>query len=535
MGDGDTEGDTSDDDGSIDDDEAVVACGGITPDTTPLRRMTRTQWTNTIHDLLGAEIVTDGFPGPQRTERGYSTDADANLVSELGAQLIFDAAESIGTQVATDLGSRLPCPADAVDDDCIEQWVDGLAPRAYRRPLTEDETRVLHELYAQAPADASVEQRVAMVVAAILQSPQFLYITQGGGEASEHTAPDGEPLLRLSDWEIAARLSYLLWETMPDDTLVAAAEDGSLHTEDQIVEAAERMLDDPRAQATVARFHLEWLRIETVGSTQRNPDVYPNFDPALAEAMVEQTERFVVRTVLEDDGDYATLMSSREAQVDPALALLYGLPASDEPWAEVELPEQRAGLLTHASVLTAHANASSSNPVKRGAFVQHEVMCAVVPPPPPGIPPLGEPGAGQTPFDVLAGHRANPDCRGCHAHIDPPGLAFENFDGVGAWRDEYYGQTIDPAGELPTLSGPPLGGFDDAAGLARIIAQSDPGHRCYARKWFHYATGDVPEPSEDCTIEALGDQFMEADGNVRSLLLYLVGTPAFRHRLPPSP
>ncbi|MCH9688827.1 MAG: DUF1592 domain-containing protein, partial [Deltaproteobacteria bacterium] len=487
----DTDGETDDD--TIDDDDAVVACGGITPDATPLRRMTRTQWANTIHDLLGPNIQTDGFPGSQRTDRGYSTDADANLVSELGAQLIFDAAESVGAQVAADLAGHLPCPADGVDEACVVGWIDALAPRAFRRPLTERESTVLHELYTQAPAGTSVPQRVEMVVAALLQSPQFVYITQGGGEASEHTSPEGEPLLRLTDLELAARLSYLLWETMPDDTLRAVAQDGTLHTTEQLRAAAERMLDDPRAEATIARFHAEWLRIETVASTPRNPDVYPSFDPALAEAMVEQTERFVVRTVLADDGDYTALMSSRQAQVDPALADLYGMTTDASGWATIQLPPERAGLLTHASVLTAHANASSSNPVKRGAFVQHEVMCAVVPPPPPGIPPLGEPGAGQTPFDVLQRHRDAAECRPCHVHIDPPGLAFENFDGIGAWRDSYYGQTIDPAGELPTLGGPPLGGFDDAAGLARLIADSELGHRCYARQWFHYATGDVPE------------------------------------------
>ncbi|MEM6994811.1 MAG: DUF1592 domain-containing protein [Myxococcota bacterium] len=533
--DGETDGGGSDD-GDDDDppEPAVDACGGITPDTTPIRRMTAAQFANTVHDLLGDEIDTAGFPTSQRSDHGYSTDADANLVTELGAQLLFDTAESVATQAALDLGALLPCDAGAVDEDCVQAWIDAFAPEAFRRPLTDDEAARLLEVYENAPAGTTTAERVAMVLAVILQSPQFLYVTQGGGIEVEDTSPDGEALLRLSDWEIAARLSYLLWETTPDDALRSAAEAGELHTAGEIAAQAERMLDDPRAESTLARFHAEWLQVENVGTTTKNPEVYPAFDSELAAAMAEETRRYVLGIAGQPDGTYAELIAGRQTQVNAPLAALYGMeaPAADPTvWAAAEISDTRSGLLTQAAVLSAHANLSSSNPVKRGAFVQEQILCTDIPAPPPGIPPLSDPQPGQTPREVLAEHRADPGCAGCHDLIDPPGLALENFDGIGAWRDEYYGQTIDVAGALPQAVASGDGAFQDAREMLEMVAESEAGARCYARKWFHFTTGEPPAVHEACTVQALSDAFLEQDGNIRSLLVHLVTTPAFRHRL----
>ena len=531
----DTDGDTDGETDGADDGEppgpGVKECGGITPDTTPIRRMTPAQFANTVQDLLGTGIEVGGFPTSQRGDHGYSTDADANLVTELGAQLIFDTAESVATQASQNLDALLPC--DQVDEGCVETWLESFGPLAYRRPLTDDEAERLLDVYASAPSGSTPSERIAMVLAVILQSPQFLYITQGGGVEVDATTPDGDALLRLSDWEIAARLSYTLWETMPDEALRAAAEAGELHTSSQIAEHAERMLDDARAEGTLARFHAEWLHVENVGSTSKNPEIYPSFDSALAAAMAEETRRYVLDLAGQRDGVYADLIAGRQTEINPALAELYGIDitAGAGEWVAVDLPETRAGLLTQASVLASHANLSSSNPVKRGAFVQEEVLCTAIPAPPPGIPALSDPQPGQTPREVLAQHREDPACGGCHDLIDPPGLGLENFDGIGAWREEYYGQAIDVSGALPQADDDGDGAFEDAREMVDLIASSDAGARCYARKWFHYATGEEPEMHEACTVTAISDAFVEGGGNIHDLIIHLVTTPAFRHRL----
>jgi len=519
--------------------DTTRSCGGLVPDTTPLRRMTDTQFANTVHDLLGEQIAVADFPASQPAEGNFSTDAAANVVSDIGVSSIFYAVEDVARQAsATQLDALLPCAPAQVDADCVRTFVADFGERAYRRPLSERELSTLEAAWNDQPADADTTERMEVVLSVMLFSPQFLYITQGGGEPVDRTAPDGSALVRLSDWEIASRLSFALWDSMPDEELFAAARAGELHTKDQVREQARRLLGDPRAEPVIARFHVEWLGVEHLPNLAKSEVAHPGWSSELASDMVEETERYVV-AVTRGGGRFADLIGgegARETVLNDRLAAHYGVPGGGGPddWAPASYPEQRAGVLTQAAFLAAHADTVDPNPVKRGAYIQRRILCDQIPAPPPDIPALPDTPSGKTKRDVLAAHRANAACATCHDRIDPSGLALETFDAIGAWRTRENGVDIDPAGTFPELEGEALGDFSDARQMVDLLSTSELAHGCYAQNWFHYVTGEQVTAEEACVNEAVGSNFVGADGDVEDLLLDLVSMPSFLHRRAPE-
>lgn len=512
----------------------------------PLRRLTRAELHHTVHDLLGDALPADldvrELLPPDDEHGGFASNSTVPL-TELAVEQIERAAETLA-RAAADRRARLHACLDepAPPAECLHAWVDGLAPRAFRRPPTAEELTLLHELATSEPSPSGVDEdpvdaAIVRTLSAILQAPDFLYRAEIGGPTDDPT------VLRLTDHEIATRLSYLVWSSLPDAALTAEAAAGRLH--DPAVRAAQldRMLDDPRARRGLAEFHVQWLELRELPTLEKDRNLFPTFDPALLPLLQAELETFVDFALRHDDGRFATLLTSRTTFVPLALALWYGddatpatlptarTPVLPEGFAAVALhPERRAGILTLLPVMATHAKAGTSDPVGRGALVRRRLLCDPPAPPPPDVPmPPSAPAPGSSQRDQLRRHAEDPACAGCHALIDPVGLLLEPYDAMGSFRTaDVVGNPIDARGELPRSD--VSGELTGPVALAEALAGSEQARRCYATEWLRHALGR-PETADDAaTLTALHDRFLASDGHVPTLLHALVTSDAFVHR-----
>ncbi|MCX4241695.1 DUF1592 domain-containing protein [Paraliomyxa miuraensis] len=502
---------------------------------TKLRRLTRSQYEHTIRDLLGFETTAAQGFAPDERVSAFKSNAVAP-VGDLQVEQYMGAAEQVASEATAELAALLPCdPAVIGEDACAEQWLRELAPLAYRRSLAEADIDRLMSVYATGKAEADFETGIKVALQGILQSPWFLYHVELGDPAAD--VVDGEPV-PLSGHELASRLSYFLWDSMPDQALFDAAEAGELATDEGIEAQVERMLADPRAEEAVASFHLQWLGVDEIESLEKVPEVYPAFDDALAESMKEDTARFANWVLTEGDGRLETLLTGAFTFTeDPALLALYGveLPVGHVPGDPIPLPAgERAGLLTQASVMAEHAHANQTSPVHRGQLVRENLLCQPLPPPPPevdNVPPDPDPNA--TTRDRFAQHREDPACAPCHMLIDPLGFGFENYDGIGAFRTMEGELPVDASGEVIGTDAND-GTFDGAVQLSAMLAKTPEVQDCMARQWFRFSLGRMDTDDDACTMDRLATAFTDADHDVRSLIHEIVLSDAFRHRMAPE-
>ena len=520
--------DDGDGDGGSDEGDAAEQCAAPSAGVQPLRRLTRSQYDNTIRDLLGITGNPSEQLAPDEKVGAFYSNATAP-VTELLAEQYMRAAEELAETAIADLDGLVPCDP-AVDDHvvCGEVFVDAFGIRAFRRPLTTEERTALVGLFELGRTEVGFSEGIRLVVQAALQSPQFLYHLELG-------MPDTDvgEVVALDQFELASRLSYFLWDSMPDDELLQSAVAGDLDSAEAVRAQAERMLDDPRAADAIASFHRQWLHLDNLGALEKNPDAYPAFDLELRDAMAQETTRFADWVIRSDDGRLETLLTASYSFLDGPLFELYGVtpPADHDPTQPVELdPQQRAGLLTHASVLATHAHADQSSPVHRGKLVRENFLCTPLAPPPPEVdvvpPPLDPNATTRERFDQ---HRSDPACAGCHNLIDPLGFGFEHYDGIGAWRATDANKPVDASGEV--LGTEDIDGtFDGAPELAQLLASSEQVRTCVAEQWFGFAFGRPPAEDDGCSFDTMATAFAESDHDIRELLLAIVTTDSFRHR-----
>jgi mono/diheme cytochrome c family protein len=337
--------------------------------------------------------------------------------------------------------------SEAGEKPCAEEIVRTLARRAYRRPVTATDIADLMPFYELGREEGSFETGIQFALERLLVSPQFLYRIE-----REST---GAGAFAVSDLELASRLSFFLWSSIPDDELLAAAERGSLREPGVLRTQVQRMLGDPRSQAMVTNFAAQWLFLRDVAV--KDPDIFlfPDHDPTLRTALERETELFV-DSVFRSGGSVLDLVTAKHTFLNERLAKHYGIPhVQGSYFRRVELPpdSRRAGLLGQGSILTVTSYAARTSPVLRGKYVLDNLLASPPPPPPPDVPSLAtedaEGGAPLTLREAMIRHRANPACAGCHAKMDPIGFALEHFDAVGRWRDEDAGAPIEAASELP--------------------------------------------------------------------------------------
>ena len=486
----------------------------------PLQRLTRSQYANTVQDLLGVEatdiaeaLVPDERVGPFTANVGAP-------VAELQLEEYMDAAEAIAAEAVDDLDALVPCAPANGDSACAEDMIRELLPRAFRRPVTEAEVDSIVQVFE---AGQDFEAGIRIALQAVLQSPHFLYRVELGDEDFE-----GD-IVALTPYEYATRLSYFLWDTMPDDELTAAATNGDLDTEDGRRAVVQRMIDDARSGRAIGRFFTQWLEVEELATADKED---PRFDPALGDAMTAETAAFANYVLREDDGRLETLLTaSYTVTSDPALLDLYGASAGDP----VQLSEdERSGLLTHASFFAAHSPPNQSSPVRRGVVLRQNVFCQTLPPPPPNVdnvPP--EPDPGSSTRERFEQHTEDPACAGCHVLIDGLGFGLENYDAIGAFRAEDGGVPVDASGEI--IASDVDGEYEGGVELGQILVGSSEVKDCLATQWLRFAIGRGEAEEDQCTLDALRSGFAESDGDVNQLIADIALSDSFRHLAPGDP
>jgi len=493
----------------------------------PMRRLSLREYRNTIRDLLGdtTTLAQTSFPADARVN-GFDDNATVLTVSGPLQQAYFAAAESLAQNAVVNMTQLLGCDPNAQGNDaCARSFFTNFGKRAYRRPLAQSEVDALFAQYQAANAQWGFSDAVRLVLERILVSPNFLYRVELG--ASGATDPN---LVPLGAYERASRLSYLLWSSMPDDVLMAAADADQLGTPDQIAAQAVRMLADPKARSAVAAFHLEWLGVD--GPTpQKVASIYPEWNDGIAAAMIQETNLYVQHVVFDAEGTLSALLSSPYTFANAELASFYGLsgPTSSAFEKVAVDPTERLGLLTQGSVLANYAKPDESSPIHRGKFVRVSLLCTPPPSPPPNVPPLPAVDSGGTTRERFAEHSQNPVCAACHSLMDPVGFGFESFDGIGRWRTMDQGAPVDASGDLEQTDDS-NGTFVGVPQLATRLAASAQVQRCFALELFRYGQGRTETDDDACTLQELDDAFAASGGDIRSLFVTLTKTDTFLYR-----
>jgi hypothetical protein len=509
---------------------AMFACGndkGLEPASAADRfpRLSHAQWEATVHDLFGLASETGlsstFTPDPQL---GRFDNNIARLSISPGLWRDYqNAAEQVAQRVVGDeaLYGKLVADSTAAQD-----FITRFGLRAFRRPLTQAEVERYTQLFDSAapifPEHDAFHAGVRLVVQSMLQSPFFLY-------RSELKAVKEAGAMPLGSYEVASRLSYLFWNTMPDDALFAAAQSGALDGPDGVREQALRMLDDPRAQAQFRRFHYQAFAISEYADLDKNKTKFPNWKRELGPMMQEETLRFF-DDIVAHDGGVAELLTSNKAFVNADLAKIYGLQGTfDDTYQQVELdPATRAGLLTRAGFLARNATLDEPDPIHRGVFINLDVLCRPISAP-PNIP-QGLPRTGNTNREKVTSITGPGTCgENCHhTIINPLGFAFEGFDAVGATRADDNGFPLDTTGTYHFPDGHAIT-YDGAVDLSRQLAKAPEVHQCYATQLAEFMLGRDLALQDKAMINALAAASAN-HASIKELVLDFVSSNAFRAR-----
>jgi hypothetical protein len=408
---------------------------------------------------------------------------------------------------------------------CVDKIITTLAHHAYRRPVTKAEVASLIKFVNAAKADGqSVEQGIQIAIEAMLVSPNFLF-------RIEHDPDPTDPgkVHRISDTELASRLSYFLWNSMPDDDLLATAEAGKLRQPDVLDQHIERMLEDPRSAALAENFAGQWLEIRNLDSIKPDPGKFPDWGPELREAMRTETRMFF-ESMLRENRPLSDFLDARYTFLNERLAKHYGIEGVSGPdFRRVDLnSDQRGGILSQASVLTVSSYPTRTSVVIRGKYILNNILGTPPPPPPPDVPPLDESSVGTaaTLRQQMEKHRADATCAACHTKMDALGFSLENYDGIGKWRTLDGKLPIDSTGTLPTGQS-----FSGPAELRAILkADMEDFSRCLTEKLMTYALGRGLERYDRRTIDEIDRKLAAAGYPFQSLVYEIVHSLPFQSR-----
>jgi hypothetical protein len=505
---------------------AACAAAGRKSGPSPIRRLTHFEYDDTLRELLGdGSRPSAAFPPDEKLSL-FSNDANAQTVTRLLAEGYMNAAEGAAAHA---LGANpLPCGIETADDACIDSFIGAFGMRAFRRPLDDGDRADLRAAFDAGRAENGTSAGVASVIEVVLQSPEYLYRAELGPPGAVAISGSVVP---VTPWELASRLSYLFWGTMPDAALFDAAQTGALSTADGVRTQAERLLADPKTRVTLANFYGEFLELDQLDDLEKDPSIYPSFEPAIRTAFRGETLTFIDSVLWDGDALLSTLLTAPYTFVNGKLAAFYGMaPVDGTTFRRVEVDtSQRGGLLTQGSFLATRAKFDQTSPVYRGKFVRERLFCTTPSPPPPNLAiraPDLDPRL--TTRERFAQHSVDPFCAGCHHLMDPIGLGFENFDGAGAWRDTESGQLVDGSGELTETDID--GAFDGVRDLEARLAKSGDVERCTTNQWFRFAHGRADTPDDACSLDQLGRDFHASGGDLRKLLVAITQTDAFRYR-----
>ncbi len=506
---------------------AVAATAGGPP---VLRRLTQGQYKHVIADVFGADIKIGGRFEPDIRDSGLiEVGAGKISVPASGLEQYAKMARSISTQVfdKQHRDSMIDCqPASptAPDDKCAAQFLGQVGRLLYRRPLTQDELGAL----VQGANDATKTvgnfySGLEIALSSMLQSPEFLFDWEVTKRSASGSTLDG--------YSKAARLSFFLWDTAPDDTLLSAAERGELDTQKGVEKQVDRMLASPRLEAGARAYFADMLGFDGFDNLAKDPAIYPKYSFGLATDAQEQTLRTIIDHLLTRGGDYRDLFTTRNTFLSRQLGAVYGIPipkdapgATPDGWQPYSFPagDPRSGILMQVSFLALHSHPGRTSPTLRGKALRETILCQKVPDPPGNVNfnivqdtknPLYK-----TVRQRLSAHATQPTCVGCHKMMDPIGLALENFDSVGTYRAGENGTTIDAAGEIDGVK------FSDAEGLGKAVHDHPATAACLVNRLYAYAVGRAPTKSETEWLRSDLQKAFAADGYRLQSLMRRIAT-----------
>jgi hypothetical protein len=419
-------------------------------------------------------------------------------------------------------------PTAANEAACARQIISTLARRAYRRPVTEDDIQLPLDLFRTARTEGNFDAGVEAALQTILSSPKFLFRI----EQEARNGPSAGTY-RISDVDLASRLSFFLWSSIPDDELLNLAISGKLKDPAVLEAQVKRMLKDRRAEALVTNFAGQWLYLRNLAAVSPDPRQFPDFDDNLRQGFRRETELFF-ESIMKEDRNVLDLLTADYTFVNERVARHYGIPnILGDRFRRVSLtPEsRRSGLLGHGSILTVTSYANRTSPVLRGKWILENILGSTVPEPPPNVPPLGENTDTLkvlTMRERMVQHRVNPACAGCHQLMDPVGLSMENFDAIGRWRSEEAGAAVDASGGLPDGSS-----FDGVQGLRKaLMGRPDLFVSAFSEKILTYALGRGVEYYDVPAIRKIIRDAKREDYRFSSIVLGVVNSIPFRMRRP---
>lgn len=490
----------------------------------PLRRLSRREYNNTVRDLLGDSTApADAFTQDPVGLNGYEL---PGAIGTLETEAYLTAAENLATAAKSRLSSLMPCsPKVATEEEpCAAQFVRKFGPRVYRRPLRDEEASDLLAVYKDVRLNAKrpFQDSVGAVLQAMLASASFIYHREIGPDPA---VVQGD-VVRLTNYEVASRLSYFITGTTPDDALLQAAAAGKLTDVSGIDQEARRLAVKSAVVAeSVTDFVRQWLILD-IRHVEKSKDVYPDFagiQPDLLGELLRSMGKLV-----QSGAPIEALFTDRSVYVTKASAKIYGVspPPSDQVSEVVANPGERAGVFTQLAFLSVHASAIGSHPVKRGSVLLQNVLCGTLPPPPPNVPEPEAPKPGQTTRERFAAHGKNA-CANCHKVMDPLGFAFEVYDGIGRYRTVEEGKPVDASGSIWLPSGDQVM-FQNGVELLSKLAKTTDVATCLARQLGRYGAGTA-----NGFDDAAGQELLQLVGSGRKLadlFVSVVKTRAFRYR-----
>ncbi len=492
-----------------------------TPGPRMIRRLTSEQYANTLKQLMG-----DGFPVEQVLSdpavMGFHVDADAALVSDLTAELLMNYAERVAAWTIENEVWRI-ANCNNHDAGCHEQVIRQFGRRAFRQDLTQEQVQTYMQLFA---AEASFEAGLHVVVSTMLQSPYLLYRRELGEPDS---ANPGQ--YRLTPYEVASQLSYMLTDSPPDDQLLDMASQGRLSSQEDIDQVAHSLLSKEEAKRGLTKFVHGWLEVDNLFKKAKDPNVY-DLNDSMRQAMLDETGHFFLE-LFESGGTIGELYSADFTMLNQPLADFYGLGGvGGDGFTRVALEGRRAtGILGHGSFLTEHALPENSSPVQRGVTVRERLLCQDLPPVPENLDTnLEDPGAFATNRERYAQHSANPVCANCHQSIDPVGFAFEEYDAFGRYREQEMGSPVDSTGELSDVVGGPIA-LDGVQSLSDYLSISDEARSCFIRYLSYYAYGRDEWEQRECNHDAIRAESADHGHTLKDTLLAIIHAPHFTRRV----
>ncbi|MEZ6067070.1 MAG: DUF1592 domain-containing protein [Planctomycetaceae bacterium] len=506
------------------------------------RRLTRTEYLNAVRDAVGVPIDSSLAPPSDGSGgEGFDTNGDTLFTSPIhieqylaiASQVVNDALPEVEPEGTDPVAERVRAArtrllvslpgAQVPDEQAAREVIRAFTYRAWRRPVSDTEVDSLLSLYLQTRASGgNFVTAVRQPLKAALVSPNFLFVV-------EAESPTGG-VQRLTPYELALRLSLLVWSSIPDDELLRAAEAGELDTNEQVITQLRRMLADPRARAIGENFGLQWLGLANFRTTTKpDAEVFPAYTEELADDLREEAIRFVA-DVFREDRSLLELIDAPYVTVNGRLAQHYGLALDpDADWQRLETADrQRGGVVTLGAALMTASYPRRTSPVLRGRWVLEEVLGSKVPPPPAGVPALEESEASHaaTLRERLELHRQKTECAACHDRMDPLGFGLDNFDALGRWRETDNGQPIDSTGKLPsgqTFSGP--------AELKRILLQrGGEFEKHLVRKLLGFALGRDLNKFDQCVIDECLKRLKSEGHRSGAVLETIVTSYPFQHR-----